>query len=423
MATTPPVVQHTPGRNRQIEASASRKASGATASVRSSARRESGSRSDSIGVAWNARPAAGTSSASRPRRPPRKRNPTSGSISRSASAIASSGLTCPPVPPPTRSTRHARWRRRGLSSNVEEDTDRDETDAERRAAVRDEGKRDARHRHEAGDDGHVHPGLEHEPGRDARRDERAHRIGRTQRDTDAAVPEHEEQDDHGERAGETELVAEDREDRIRVREGQVAELFSAGPESLTEQTAERETIQGLDRLVSLVAGIAPRIEEGRDPLQSIGARERTGERDDNGKRSERGEHPQPRSGREIHDERDHSDDDRRPEVGLDEDERGEDGGDDEHAQHDPGRGDPIATRAKPRREVEEEGKLRELGGLQPDRTRPKPARGAVHARADTGQEHRAKQRDRDDQQGKRERAVAVVVDTRRGEHRDQYETR
>src|SRR5207245_1976288 len=81
---------------------------------------------------------------------------------------------------------------------------------------------------------------------------------------------------------------------------------------------------------------------------------------------------EPRARCEVHDERDHTDDDRRSEIGLDEDECREDGGDDEHAQHDPGRGDPRAACAEPRGEVEDQRKLRELGGLQPDRSRPTP---------------------------------------------------
>src|SRR5438094_9360389 len=133
----------------------------------SSEKRESGSRSDGMTVAWNGIPEPATSSASRPRRPPMKRKLTSGSVSRSASATARSGLTCPPVPPPTRSTRHARPLRGSGSTNVQEDTHGDETHTERAAAVGDEGERDPGHRHEARDDRHVHPRLEAEPHGDA----------------------------------------------------------------------------------------------------------------------------------------------------------------------------------------------------------------------------------------------------------------
>src|SRR5437867_10733395 len=191
--------------------------------------RESGSGSDGITVPWNGMPEPDTSSASSPRRPPMKRKLVSGSISRSASATARSGLTCPPVPPPTRSTRHTRPLRGSGSTNVQEDTHGDETDTERAAAVRDEGEGDAGHRHEARDDGHVHPRLEAEPHGDADREQRAGRILGAEGDTDAPEGQREEEQDDHQRPGEAELVAEHREDRIGVRVRQVAELFLPRP--------------------------------------------------------------------------------------------------------------------------------------------------------------------------------------------------
>src|SRR5207302_7366854 len=141
-----------------------------------SEKRESGSRRDGIAVPWNGMPEPDTSSASRPRRPPMNRKSVSGSFSVKASATARSGLTCPPVPPPTRSTRHARPLRGSGSTNVQEDTHGDEPHTERAAAVGDEGEGDAGHRHEARNDGHVHPRLEAEPHRDAGREQRTGRI-------------------------------------------------------------------------------------------------------------------------------------------------------------------------------------------------------------------------------------------------------
>src|SRR5437870_6487945 len=211
--TRPPVVQHTEAWKRSACHQASLAASGMTKARRTSDMRESGSRRDGIAVAWNGISAARTRSASSPRRPPMKRSAVSGSVSRSASATASSGLTCPPVPPPTRSTRQpSRGRRpRGpprvgcVPANVQQYADGDEPDAERAAAVRDEGQGDARHRHQARYDGHVHPGLEREPHRDPRRDERPGRVLRADGDPDAAVCKSEEQQHDRERAREAEL--------------------------------------------------------------------------------------------------------------------------------------------------------------------------------------------------------------------------
>src|ERR1700694_2266012 len=173
------------------------------------------------------------------------RHVTSGSFSRSASATARSGLTCPPVPPPTRSTRHARPLRGSGSTNVQEDTHGDESDTERAAAVRDERESDAGHRHEARDDGHVHPGLEAEPYRHAGREQRPGRILRAERDAPAAEREREEEQDDDERSCQAELVAEHSEDRVRVGVRQITELFLPRPEPLAERPAETEGVEHL----------------------------------------------------------------------------------------------------------------------------------------------------------------------------------
>src|SRR5439155_26324377 len=153
---SPPVVQQTFGLNRRICARASAVARGITAARETSEKRESGSRRDGIAVAWNGIPEPATSSASRPRRPPMNRKRVSGSLALRASATARSGLTCPPVPPPTRSTRQARLLHGSGSTNVQEDTHGDEPHTERAAAVGDEGEGDAGYRHEASNDGQVH---------------------------------------------------------------------------------------------------------------------------------------------------------------------------------------------------------------------------------------------------------------------------
>src|SRR6267378_7051190 len=197
-------------------------------------------------------PEADTSSASWPRRPPVKRNVVSGSVSRSASATARSGLTCPPVPPPTRSTRHACPLRGSGSTNVQEDTHGDEPNTERAAAIRDKGEGDAGHRHEARDDGHIHPRLEAEPHGDPDGEHRARRILCPERKAHPPEPETEEQEDDQKRSGEAELVTEYREDRVGVRVGQVTELLLPRPEALAERAAQSECVKHLDRLESRV---------------------------------------------------------------------------------------------------------------------------------------------------------------------------
>src|SRR5258706_9293450 len=265
---TPPVVQHTSGWNRRICTSASMVAIGISAARVTSEKRESGSRRDGITVAWKGMPDPDTSSASWPRRPPMKRNVVSGSVSLRASATARSGLTCPPVPPPTRSTRHARPLRGSGSTNVQEDTHGDEPDTERAASVGDEGKRDPGHRDEARDDGHVHPGLEAEPDRDPGRQQRAGRVLRAKGDAHPAERKPEEEQDDDERSRETELVAQHREDRVRVWVRQVTEFLLSRPEALAAGSSDAEGIKHLDRLEPVLLRIGPWVEERHQPLQA-----------------------------------------------------------------------------------------------------------------------------------------------------------
>ena len=157
-----------------------------------------------------------------------------------------------------------------MVSNVQQDTDGHETDADGRAAVGDERQGDTGHRHERSDDGHVHPGLEDQPDGDAGRQQRPRGIRCGERDADALERDDQEEHDDRERAEEPELVAEDGEDRVGVGRREEPELLLARAEALTERSTEREPIDGLDRLEPGAARIAPRIEEREDPLQAIG---------------------------------------------------------------------------------------------------------------------------------------------------------
>src|SRR2546428_782659 len=386
--------------------------------------RESGSRSDGIAVAWTGRPAARTGSASRPRRPPRKRNAVYGSVARRASATARSGLTCPTVPPPTRSTRQLRARPGPGSTNVEEDTDGDEPNAQRAAAVGDEGQRDPRHRHEARDDGHVHPGLECEPHGDTGREERAGRVLGRQGDAHAAERDDQGEQPHRERTGEAELVAEDREDRVGVGMRQITELLAAGSETLANRAAERGRIQRLDRLDARAPGVGPGVDEREQTLVPLRVDDGERKHGDTGEDAEGDEDLQARARREVDRQRDDDDHDRGAEVGLGHDEAEHQHRDQNERHGDAPRADVVTPRAEPRRQIHDERELGELRGLQPDEpAESKPPRGATGGHADTGDQDRDEQRDREQKQGYSEQAQPVVVDARGDQHRRDAERR
>src|SRR6266542_3767853 len=330
-----------------------------------------------------------------------------------ASATARSGLTCPPVPPPTRSTRHGRALAGGsdrLSSNVQQDTDGNEADADRGASVRDERQRDPGHRHEARDDGHVHPGLEHDPHRDPGGEQRAGAVRRGDRDPRPLVRDREEQQHHRQRPPQAELVAEHREDRIGVRRGQETELLLARGQPLAERAPEREPVERLDGLEARAARVAPGIEERDDARHPVRLDHRGARPEDQREGGEGGELAQPGAGDEIHREADRAGDHERRDAADEQRER------DGHRRP----AHLVAALAEPEREVEDERELRELRGLDPgERRDPQPPRGAADPRADAREEDRDQQDERDRDRDGRDDAVAVIVDARDDQHRDE----
>ena len=129
----------------------------------------------------------------------------------------------------------------------------------------------------------------------------------------------------------TELLTDDGEDEVRVREGQEAPLGAALAESRADQPAVRHPDLRLDRLVAGVERIGPRVSEAHEPPVAV--------RLDDGEQPRQrctgagghGQRLQRCSGHEQHHEHDDAEDDRGTQVGLqhdqarDEYEDGEDG--------------------------------------------------------------------------------------------------
>src|SRR6202022_3133968 len=144
-----------------------------------------------------------------------------------------------------------------------------------------------------------HPRLEDEPRRDAGGKQCPGRVRRAERDPYTAVADDEEQDDHHEGPREPELVAEHGEDRVGVRRGQEAEFLAARPQPLTEQPAERQTVERLDRLEAALLRIRPWIEEREEALEPVRLLDRDGQPQHRGQSSERGEDAETRARDEV----------------------------------------------------------------------------------------------------------------------------
>ena len=139
--------------------------------------------------------------------------------------------------------------------------------------------------------------------------------------------------------------------------------------------------------------------------------------------AERTELAEARPGDEVHGEADRADDDRGPEVRLRDDQTGDETGEEQERQRHRDALHPLPMPTQPEREIEDEGELRELGRLDPDEGGdPKPPRCAADAGAEPGDEDRAEEQHRDDEGREREAAVAVIVDPRDDEHREQADS-
>ena len=94
-------------------------------------------------------------------------------------------------------------------------------------------------------------------------------IGRVDRDAVALVGDHDEEGEHGQRADQAPLLADDGEDEVGRRGGQVEVLLPAGAEAGAGDPAQGQRHQRLHGVVAGVQRVAERVEEAVDPLQLV----------------------------------------------------------------------------------------------------------------------------------------------------------
>src|SRR5262249_24359682 len=151
---------------------------------------------------------------------------------RSSSAIASAGSTWPAVPPAA--IRHLNCRSSATARDVKEDADRDECHHETRPAVRDERKRDPGQRRQPEDRGEIDRGLAADERGDTWGEPLAERVAALESGLEAGPREEHVGEDQRHRTDEPELLADDREDHVGVRFGQVMDLLHALAEPVAE---------------------------------------------------------------------------------------------------------------------------------------------------------------------------------------------
>ena len=144
-----------------------------------------------------------------------------------------------------------------IAGDVKEDPDGREQDDEARAAVGDERQRDPGQRRDAEHRGEVDRRLAADERGDPRGEQLPERVAAAQRDGEAGERERGEGGDHGGRADQPELLADHREDHVRLLLGQVVDLLHALAEPLAGEPAGADPDHRLHGLEAGVLRVAP----------------------------------------------------------------------------------------------------------------------------------------------------------------------
>ena len=107
------------------------------------------------------------------------------------------------------------------------------------------------------------------------------------------------EEQHGAHAGHTQLLADDRENEVGVRLGQVEDLLHRLPEPAAEEPARPQRDLPLDRLKARPAGVRPRVEKGRQPRPPVGRADRVQEDEESCRRGAHASSPPITSCRRI----------------------------------------------------------------------------------------------------------------------------
>src|SRR5581483_2052759 len=192
---------------------------------------------------------------------------------RSASAIASDGARWPTVPPAA--IRHRSCLCRSMATgDVKEDAHGEESDDEARPAVGDERERDAGERGEPEDGREVDRRLAADERGDAGGEPLAERVLARDREPQAGVREGAVAGHQERGADEAELLPDHREDHVRVRLRQVADLVDPLAEPAAEHAARAEADERLHVLQAVVRRVLPRVEEDKEARAPVGRGDR-----------------------------------------------------------------------------------------------------------------------------------------------------
>src|SRR6202046_81373 len=181
-------------------------------------------------------PASGTSLVSSPRAVPTNRT-SAPCASRSSRAIASAGMTCPPVPPPAIRTRNCVWlsipysllptpcSSIDLARDIQQHTHAGQRNKKRSSARRDERQRNSLGRQQRQHHAHVEESLNQNRRRNPKRKEPRKRVRRQRRRPQPAIPQRHKQSHNQQRSNQSQLFTDIGEDEVSLHLRQIKKLL------------------------------------------------------------------------------------------------------------------------------------------------------------------------------------------------------
>ena len=303
--------------------------------------------------------------------------------------------------------------------NVQQYAHRGKAHHQRGPTRADERQRDTFRWHEAEHDAHIHEGLHHDHRRETERNERAEAVRCAHGDPHPPPGDQAEAGKDRRRPDETQFLADDREDEVGVRLGQIEELLNTFHQAAPEHTSSPHRNQGLDDLKAVAKRVRPGVPEGQQPTATV-------RRTDQDK-VDCGRHGQQRadevavvqpSGKD-HDDDDHQQRQHGSEVRLQKNQRHHPTDDDPDGQQRIREiVDPVHAPLKDERGKQHADEFGKLGRLNPQSTDAEPPTGTIDG---TAEEH-GHQRQRDQANERPDEpvvAIGPVVDAHRHHQGDE----
>ena len=210
---------------------------------------------------------------------------------------------------------------RAARGDVQQQPHRRQQDEQAARTRRDERQRHAGQRRDAEHRAGVQQRLAEDQAGQARRQQLLVARGGGLRDAQARVGDHPVEQQQPADPGDAELLADDGEDEVRVRLGQIEDLLHRFAEADAEEPAGAERDLALDRLKAGVARIRPRVDERRQPRHALGIDQREQQDERRRRRPDAAEQRQRRARDEQHRAERERDHERGAEVRLRRDQR------------------------------------------------------------------------------------------------------